>query len=148
MKFLSVQEPAFVMLSDLYFWVFLTPCTWGARGGRGGAVTFSFLIRFGRLLLCQMRQEVSKFCLDIRKNGGLTLGPACPERLSVRSSISLLYTSGDLRKFLRFWMWLIFLKKSSKNGQKIPKNHKINLCGFISIFGLIFFCKKTQKLQN
>jgi hypothetical protein len=102
-------------LCNVQWFVFLTPCTW--------AVTFLFLIRFERLLVCQMRQEeVFKFCLDTRNNRALALGPACPERLSVQSPNGLLYTSDDLRKCLGSecdWFKFFYFEKWRKNTQKL-----------------------------
>ncbi len=51
-------------------------------------VTFSFLICFWQLLMCEMLQEERfKFCLAIENNGALPLDPARPDRLSVWSTI-------------------------------------------------------------
>ncbi len=70
-------EPAFVVFSGFFF-EFLTPFILGV-------ITFSLLIRFRQLLVCQMCQEEGfKFCLDTRSNGALPFDPACPECLSVR----------------------------------------------------------------
>jgi hypothetical protein len=57
-----------------------------------GAVTFSFLIFFTRVLVYQMCQEEGfKFCLNTRNNRTHPLDPACPNHLSVWSPAGLPY---------------------------------------------------------
>jgi hypothetical protein len=87
--FFGCLETDFGSVQWFVFFEFLTPLLWGA-------VTFSFLIFFQRLLVCHMHQkEGFKFCLDTKNNRTLPLDPACLEHLSVQSPASLPY------------MWLI-----------------------------------------
>ncbi len=73
-------------LCSVWWFVFLScwpPLLWGA-------ITFSFLIHFRQMLVCQMRQEEGlKFCLDTKNNGALPLDPACPKCLSAWSPAGL-----------------------------------------------------------
>jgi len=57
-----------------------------------GAATFSILIHFWRLLVCQKRQDEGfKLCFDTKNNKALPLDPAHSGCLSVRSRAGLPY---------------------------------------------------------
>jgi hypothetical protein len=70
-KFLGVQELVVVCSFE-----FLTPLLWGA-------ITFTFLIRFSRFLMLQMRQEEGfNICLDTKNKRALPLDLDFPKCLS------------------------------------------------------------------
>jgi hypothetical protein len=86
--FLSVQEPAFVVFSDLFFKEFLTPFTLGGC---------NFLISnpFSTIVCVQMCQEEGfKFCLNTRNNGALPLDPAYPSTMIILLSCTHLQSGG------------------------------------------------------
>lgn len=70
-------------------------------------VTFSFLIHFLLLLMCQMHQEeVLKFCLNIKNNSTLPLDSACLKHLSVQSPAVLPWIWKAKKKDFFLYSWL------------------------------------------
>jgi hypothetical protein len=86
-KFLGVYELTFVC-SMICFFEFWPPLIWGA-------VTFSFVICFQWLLLCQMCQEEEfTFCLDTKNKRAFPLDSTCPEQLIIQSLYHNTFSNG------------------------------------------------------
>ncbi len=111
--------------------------------------TFSFLICFQRLLVCQMRQqEKLQFCLDTKNNGALPLDPACPV---VWSPARLPWSTPEKEDF-DFFLWYpththqVSQEKSQIISEK-PNSQKTGPFAFWNVPPFVdgnFRCKYTR----